>query len=124
MSTSQKTKADTAVYVYGIVPGDVEVDESARGVCDPPVSVDVVRAGDIAALVSVISTDCTLGTPEDLQAHAKLLDGTARVAPVLPLRFGAVMTDEEAVAEELLRDHHDEFAQGQTGAAAGGRHSR
>src|SRR6185312_5301144 len=111
MTTSRKTKADTAVYVYGIVPGDVEVEESAQGVCDPPVPVDVVHEGDIAALVSVISTDCALGTPEDLQAHAKLLDGTARVAPVLPLRFGAVMTDEEAVVEELLRDHHDEFAQ-------------
>ncbi|OBA82135.1 gas vesicle protein GvpFL [Mycobacterium sp. 1164966.3] len=118
MSTSQETKDrsdrsqnGSAVYVYGIVPGDVEVEESAQGVCDPPVAVDIVHEGDIAALVSVISTDCALGTPEDLQAHAKLLDGTARVAPVLPLRFGAVMTDEEAVAEELLRDHHDEFAQ-------------
>jgi hypothetical protein len=28
---------------------------------------------------------------------------------VLPLRFGAVMTDADAVAGELLRDHHDEF---------------
>ena len=40
-----------------------------------------------------------------------LLDGTASVAPVLPLRFGAVMTDVESVASELLREHHDEFAQ-------------
>jgi hypothetical protein len=108
MTTSQ---ADSAVYVYGIVPGDVEVEKSAQGICDPPAPVDVVHEGDIAALVSVISTDCALGTPEDLQAHAKLLDGTARIAPVLPLRFGAVMTDQDAVAEELLRDHHDEFAE-------------
>ena len=108
MTTSQ---ADSAVYVYGIVPGDVEVEKSAQGVCDPPAPVEVVHEGDIAALVSVISADCALGTPEDLQAHAKLLDGTAGIAPVLPLRFGAVMTDQDAVAEELLRDHHDEFAQ-------------
>jgi gas vesicle protein GvpL/GvpF len=118
MTTSQETKggtdrqqADSAVYVYGIVPGDVEVQKSAQGVCDPPAPVDVVHEGDIAALVSVIAADCTLGTPEDLQAHAKLLDGTAAVAPVLPLRFGAVMTDEDSVAEELLREHHDEFAE-------------
>ncbi len=106
-----KPQADNAVYVYGIVPGDVEVEESAQGIGDPPASVEVVHEGDIAALVSVIPTDHALGTPDDLQAHAKLLDGTAGVAPVLPLRFGAVLTDEDAVAEELLRDHHDEFAE-------------
>jgi len=43
--------------------------------------------------------------------HAELLDGTASVAPVLPLRFGAVMTDTKSVAEELLREHHDDFAE-------------
>jgi hypothetical protein len=118
MTTSQETKdgadqpqADTAVYVYGIVPGDVEVEKSAQGIGDPPAPVEVVHEGDVAALVSVIAADRALGTPEDLQAHAKLLDGTAGVAPVLPLRFGAVMTDEDAVVEELLREHHDEFAQ-------------
>lgn len=118
MTTSQETKggadrpqADNAVYVYGIVPGDVEVEKSAQGIGDPPAPVEVVHEGDIAALVSVIAADHALGTPKDLQAHAKLLDGTAGVAPVLPLQFGAVMTDEDAVAEELLRDHHDEFAQ-------------
>jgi Gas vesicle synthesis protein GvpL/GvpF len=118
MTTSQETKdgadrpqADSAVYVYGIVPGDVEVEESAQGIGDPPAPVETVHEGDIAALVSVIAADRALGTPEDLQAHAKLLDGTAAVVPVLPLRFGAVMTDEDSVAEELLREHHDEFAQ-------------
>jgi Gas vesicle synthesis protein GvpL/GvpF len=117
MSASRKTKdrangrqADCGVYVYGIVPGDVEVQESAEGIGDPPAPVVVVHEGDIAALVSIVRCDRALGTPEDLEAHAKLLDGTATVAPVLPLRFGAVMTDEDAVADELLRDHHDEFA--------------
>jgi hypothetical protein len=30
--------------------------------------------------------------------------------PVLPLRFGAVVTTAQAVAEELLAAHHDRFA--------------
>jgi Gas vesicle synthesis protein GvpL/GvpF len=107
----QDAQRSTGVYVYGIVPADVQVEEHARGVGDPPTKVDVVREGDIAALVSDVPTDHPLGTPEDLQAHAQLLDGTASVAPVLPLRFGAVMADAEAVATELLREHHDEFAQ-------------
>ncbi|KRE27939.1 gas vesicle protein GvpFL [Mycobacterium sp. Soil538] len=108
---SDRTQDTTAVYVYGIVPGDVEVQKSAKGVGEPPAEVDVIREGDIAALVSMVPVDHAYGTPQDLQAHAQLLDGTAKVAPVLPLRFGAVLRDAEAVAEELLRGHHDEFAQ-------------
>ncbi len=101
----------SGIYVYGIVPADVEVESDAEGIGDPPAKVDVVRKGDIAALVSPITTDQPLGKPECLQAHARLLDGTASVAPVLPMRFGAVMTDEESVADELLGQNHDEFAE-------------
>jgi hypothetical protein len=107
----QKSKKQAnAMYVYGIVPADVQVEQHAEGIGDPPAKVDVIREGDIAALVSAVPTDEPLGKPECLQAHARLLDGTAAVSPVLPMRFGAVMTDADAVAEELLRNNHDEFA--------------
>ncbi|PPJ28853.1 gas vesicle protein GvpFL [Nocardia nova] len=99
----------TAVYVYGIVPADVEPQPHATGVGDPPGEVEVVRHGEIAALVSTLSSDRPLGTPEDLTAHEKLLDGSAAVSPVLPLRFGAVMTDTDAVESELLEANEDEF---------------
>jgi len=104
------TVTATAIYVYGIVPSDVEPEEHAEGVGNPPAEISVVRSGDIAALVSEIPIDRALGTPDDLKAHAELLDGTATVAPVLPLRFGAVLTDRNAVAEELLEGHEDELA--------------
>ncbi|MFD6356457.1 GvpL/GvpF family gas vesicle protein [Nocardia tengchongensis] len=99
----------TAVYVYGIVPADVETEPHATGVGDPPSEVTVVRHGAIAALVSTLESDRPLGTPQDLTAHEKLLDGSAAVSPVLPLRFGAVMTDTEAVENELLEANEDEF---------------
>jgi hypothetical protein len=102
------TSTTDAIYVYGIVPADVQVEEDAHGIADAPVK--VIREGDIAALVSPLKADHAIGKPEDLRAHAELLDGTASVAPVLPLRFGAVMTDAQSVAEELLREHHDDFA--------------
>lgn len=114
MSTSDQTAEapqqahTTGIYVYGIVPADVEAEDDARGVGDGKVS--TVTQGEIAALVSELSVDRAIGIPEDLQAHAELLDGTARVAPVLPLRFGAVLTDAEAVRDELLAEHADEFA--------------
>ncbi|HVW44809.1 MAG TPA: GvpL/GvpF family gas vesicle protein [Amycolatopsis sp.] len=101
-------QTETAVYVYGIVPTDVETEPEARGVADAPVT--TVRGDRIAALVSEIPRDQALGTPEDLTAHAALLDGAAAEAPVLPLRFGAVVTTRDAVKEELLTEHQDDFA--------------
>jgi hypothetical protein len=97
-------------YIYGIVPGDVEMNDDAQGVGDPPGKVDVVRHGDIAALVSEVDTSKPLGRPEDLMAHEQLLDSASVEAPILPLRFGAVVANREAVIEELLAPNHDGFA--------------
>lgn len=103
------TRSGTAMYVYGIAPADIEIDADARGVGDPPARVTTVHSGPIAAIVSEIRPDAPLGRPEDLSAHAGLLDAAAAEVPVLPLRFGAVVTDEKAVAEELLDANRDEF---------------
>jgi gas vesicle protein GvpL/GvpF len=96
-------------YVYGIVPGDVELDSDATGLGDPPAKIELVRNGDVAALVSEIELGHPLGKPEDLMAHEELLDAVAPEVPVLPVQFGAVLTDADAVAEELLGSNHDEF---------------
>lgn len=97
------------IYVYGIVPADVRIEEGTEGVGDPPGEVRVIEHGDLAALVSPVRTDRALGTPDDLSAHAALLDATAGELPVLPLRFGAVLSGEDAVRDELLAAHHDDF---------------
>lgn len=47
--------------------------------------------------------------PQDLLAHAELLDGTVAVTPVLLLRFGAVLAEADVVIEELPAAHPDEF---------------
>ena len=107
MPVSEDTKQQTVTYVYGILPADIETDPEARGVDGQPIS--VVRQGDITALVSEVTADHPLGKPKDLQAHAHLLDAAAAQAPVLPLRFGAVVASPEAVADELLAPNHDEF---------------
>jgi hypothetical protein len=99
-----------AVYVYGILPGDVELEPGTTGVGDPPGEVRVVRNGDLAALVSDVDLDKPLGRPDDLYAHEDLLDSIAADVPVLPLRFGAVVSSDEGVTEELLGAHQEEFA--------------
>lgn len=107
--TAQAEDRQTVVYVYGILPGDVEVEPGAAGVGDPPGEIRVVRHRDLAALVSDIDPDQPLGRPEDLVAHEELLDASAADMPVLPLRFGAVVTNDDAITEELLGPHYDEF---------------
>ncbi len=102
---------ETAIYVYGITPAGVEPTGQALGVGDPPTSVEVIERSDIAALISEIDVGARLGTPQDMSAHARLLDATAATMPVLPLRFGALVADRRMVEEELLAAHHDEFAQ-------------
>jgi hypothetical protein len=97
----------TGWYVYGILPADVELTEEIRGVGNSQVR--LVHGGELTALVSEVELTGPLGTPEDLQAHQELLDSIATGAPVLPLRFGAVLTSQDAVISELLEPNHDEF---------------
>ena len=97
-------------YVYGIVPADVEPAGDVRGVGDPPGQIQLVRHGNLVALVSEVALTGMLGTPEDLQAHAQVLDAAAVEVPVLPLRFGTVMTTQDAVASELLAVYQEAFA--------------
>lgn len=97
----------TGYLVYGVVPGDVEETGDARGLGDAAVT--VVTHGRVGALVSEVTLDRPLGKPDDLVAYQRLLDSTATAVPVLPMRFGAVMTDIDAV-EGLLADQHDRYA--------------
>ena len=100
----------TGVYVYGILPGDIEVEPGAPGVGDPPGEVRAIRYRDLTALVSDVDLDRPLGRAGDMFAHEELLDSSAADVPVLPIRFGAVLASDEAVSEELLGPHYDEFA--------------
>lgn len=102
--------AEHACYVYGIVPEDVEADPAARGVGDPPGRIRLVRHGDIAAMVSDISSARPPREPADLRAHRDMLDAAAAEVPVLPVPFGLVVPDTDTLIGQLLEPHHDEFA--------------
>jgi hypothetical protein len=104
------TEQRTGIYVYGIFPDDIELTGEQPGVGSPPGKVKVIRSEGLAALVSEVDLSEPLGTPEDLTTHKNILDASAAEVPVLPMRFGAVLDSEEAVADELLAAHHDDFA--------------
>lgn len=98
------------IYVYGILPGDVEMAAGTRGVGERPGPLRVVRSSGLAALISEVDLSGRLGSPDDHRAHREILDATATEVPVLPLPFGTVLANEETAAEKLLVAHHDEFA--------------
>jgi hypothetical protein len=110
MEDRQSGHGHTGVYVYGIVGGDVEISPGTAGVGDPPGEVRAVRYRDLTTLVSDVDLDRPLGRAEDLFTHEELLDTSAADVAVLPLRFGAVLASDDAVAEEVLGPHYDEFA--------------
>jgi hypothetical protein len=106
----RRPDAESGWYVYGIVEPDIEVLPEARGIGDPPAPVELVRSGDVAALVSEIDLNEPIGRPEDLRAHQRLLDATIADTTVLPMRFGAVVVSRDAVQRELLDAHQEQFA--------------
>jgi uncharacterized protein YjbJ (UPF0337 family) len=103
------SKPQKGIYVYGILPADIELTSEMPGVGDPPGQVRVIRSDGLAALVSDVDASMPLGSPEDLTAHQQIVDASAAAVPVLPARFGAVMESEEEVTEDLLGANHDEF---------------
>ena len=97
------------IYVYGILPGDIEVAADIPGVGEHPGLLRDVRVDGLAALISDVDSSGRLGSPDDLRTHREILDATAAEMPVLPLRFGTILASEDAVAEDLLGARHDEF---------------
>jgi hypothetical protein len=94
--------------VYGIVPAETPVEGTPPGIAGAPVS--RVTAGGLAALVSPVEGDELRATRRDLLSHSAVLEHAVAAGPVLPLRFGTVLRDENAVVEELLEPRRDELA--------------
>ncbi|MGC1210997.1 MAG: GvpL/GvpF family gas vesicle protein [Micromonospora sp.] len=78
MSREKIEPAGTGLFVYGIVPSDVEPTPHAEGVGNPPREVTAIRHGDLAALVSEAGLEESLGRPADLTAYQRLLEAQRR----------------------------------------------
>src|SRR5215475_4693523 len=102
-------KQEKGIYVYGILPADIEVAGETQGVGEHPGPLGIVSSDGLAALISEVGLLGRLGSPEDLRTYREILDSTAIEVPVVPLRFGTVFTGEASVADELLAPRRDEF---------------
>jgi hypothetical protein len=99
-------------YVYGIVRAGERIPDDLVGVRggDGEGGLGLVTHERVAAVVSDVPTDKALGTRKDLMAHEQVLNAIAERTAVLPMRFGGVVADDDAVADELLSQHEDYFA--------------
>lgn len=99
MPTVSHTRAETATYVYGVTWGDAPA-IAADGVCDA--AVRLLEHGELAALVSDLSSPNVRARRRDLLRHANVLQQAFEGQTVVPLRFGTVFSSDEDVVAELF----------------------
>ncbi|MEU6487240.1 GvpL/GvpF family gas vesicle protein [Streptomyces sp. NPDC046887] len=90
-----------AVYVYGITAAEPPPAlDGAHGVGDPPQPLRTVAGGSLDAVVSDAPEELRAGR-RDVRAHQEVLDRLSDQGGVLPLRFGTLAPDDEAVRRTL-----------------------
>jgi hypothetical protein len=99
-----------STYVYGITSAaHPALPEGTTGVGEPPRPVRVLTAGDLAAVVS----DAPEGLRpkrKDLLAHQNVLSEAGAAGCVLPMRFGSVAPDDDAVTG-VLTERAEHYAE-------------
>ena len=101
-------------YLYGIIrwpAPKASIESFGAGVGDPPRPVRVVRLDDVAALVSdVIGAEMSAqglrGTRRDMKAHAAVVNRVAAATTLLPVRFGVVLPNEQALVDRFLQPQY------------------
>ncbi|WP_406505131.1 GvpL/GvpF family gas vesicle protein [Streptomyces sp. NBC_00212] len=95
-------------YVYGIARRDHgRLPERMGGIGDPPCPVRTVEQGDLVALVSDAPQELR-PKRRDLLAHQNVLAEAGAGGPVLPMRFGGVSPDDDAV-RAVLAEHEKRY---------------
>jgi hypothetical protein len=106
-ATSRENK-ELGTYVYGIVLTDgARVPEGLTGLDGTPVR--VLGDRDVGAAVADVTLERPPGRRRDLLAHTKVLEALADEGPVVPVRFGSILADDDAVLSELLAPQVDRF---------------
>lgn len=100
--------ADAPRYVYGLISADTPLPEGLTGL-GPSGQVWTIACENVAAVVSDVPDDRRLGKRRHLMAHEAVVEAIAAESTILPMRFGAVVT-EEGVKTELLAPHQEYFA--------------
>lgn len=98
---------DHGLYVYGVLRAGHPLPDGLTGVDDAPVQ--LVALGGVAAAVGLITLDRPPGRRADLLAHSTVLDALADPGPVVPVQFGSVLTEVDAVVHDFLAPQAERF---------------
>lgn len=99
-----------SVYVYAITKDSHPLDlGDTKGVGDPPGELRTVRGASLCAVVSECPDDLSVAR-RDLQAHQNVQERLWSEGPTLPLSFGFVAADDEAV-RGVLEERAQLYAQ-------------
>lgn len=92
-----------STYLYGIVRRDHPCKFGERkGVGSPPAALRTIEADDLFAIVSDAPENLR-AKRRDLLAHEEVLEELCTQGATLPMRFGIVADDDEAVGREVAR---------------------
>lgn len=94
-------------YVYGVVHGGGKP-PAGDGIAGAPL--EVIAAGEVAALTSVAPGEHLEAGREELLTHSRVLEAALEHGTVLPMRFGVVVPDDETLRERLLDGHREDLA--------------
>lgn len=97
-------------WIYGVVPAGASLPELEQRQGLPEVW--LVETGDLAAIVGDQPTADATATREQALAHARVLEAAIVDSPVVPFRFGTIVSGgDQEVGEELLKGYHDQLSQ-------------
>lgn len=92
---------DVRTYLYGIVRQSHPADLSGLAGVGASGSLRVIEAGDLRVIADDVTEDLR-AKRRDLAAHTGVLDHLSAQGATLPLRFGTLAENDEAVAREVV----------------------
>jgi hypothetical protein len=99
-----------STYLYGIVPEPPPEPPQLPAVGDAKGQIRLIGSGDCVAVASDVPGTFVEATAIDLQRHSDVLQELlSNTSALVPLRFGTVYPDDEAVRRELLESRSDEL---------------
>lgn len=111
---SETAAGDTGTYLYGVTFAEELGNENpsleSTGVGGGG-QIRTIEHGDLAAIVSDAPLVTYDVTPDNLQAHERVLEEILQSMDLLPVSFGIVATDDEAVKDLLLESQAEELRQ-------------
>ena len=95
------------LYLYAIVAGAASLESPLTGLADAAVTLLPYR--DLAAAVSPVALEDVRPGPEQLTCHERVVEVLMAQRSTLPVRFGTVLSDADAVLATLA-ERYDTFA--------------